>query len=453
MRNTIPFLSAFFTFLFVIASQGYSQSSVWDVTGLQTPPTLSDPVVYGGPAGLGGKPWPGVDLAGDVYEGRKSSRFEVTLDGGGKDMLIMPPYDANGNPMKLRNVSLRVIGYKKLHILGLHIEITDRLFGIRPKNKNTGEWLWEAGSYKNNDCIISIHNDKEIRSGWTGYGSSGGYSNTNNEDVFYEGICIDIPANWGDDNTAVYSQGDALRFYVIGNPDSHVNRIVIQNSWIGPVGLRSQHDQDGVGGSTSHADCWQVNAKCFAKNLHFENCWMVSGYQGSWSPWLSDSPTGGSGFMGNVALKHHIPASEIAYHLKRNVIESLSDGTNKMFSYLFISRIGATYNQCVRLNMNDVVFIDDTGSRMWRSTINDASLVFVNGGSSAFTTEPVYANNVPVTGVPAMLSNRAHVPQWARDAFGTGIAGSAYTANIGINYVSPHSISASYQNTQNTADL
>ena len=453
MKNPVSFLSTLSAFLFLVTSQSYSQNSVWDTTGLQTPPALSDPVIYGGPAKLGGKAWPGVDLKGNVYEGRLASGFDVTLDGEGKDMLVMPPYDANGNPMKLRNVSLRVIGYKKLHILGLHIEITNRLFGIRPKNKNTGEWLWEAGSYKNNDCIISIHNDKEIRSGWTGYGSSGGYSNTNNEDVFYEGICIDIPANWGDDNTAVYSQGDALRFYVIGNPDSHVNRIVIQNSWIGPVGLRSQHDQDGVGGSTSHADCWQVNAKCFAKNLHFENCWMVSGYQGSWSPWLSDSPTGGSGFMGNVALKHHIPASEIAYHLKRNVIESLSDGTNKMFSYLFISRIGATYNQCVGLNMNDVVFIDDTGSRMWRSTINDASFVFVNGGSSAFTTEPVYANNVPVTGVPTMLSNRVNVPQWARDAFGTGTAGSAYTANIGINYVSPHSISASYQNTQNTADL
>ena len=210
------------------------------VEWMQTPPTLVNPLVVSD-----------YDLYG--------TGAERVISGGDGDVLLLAHSPAGGPAQTLLNTKITIYNFRRLHVYGLDLEVTDPLLTTR---------------------VLQIKTSSD---------------RTTTEEVFIEGLSMEH--NFIADNC------DAIVVLNLGIDAGPVSRFVLQSSRITGVGVPTNSDGPNV-----HPDIMQFQGNTRIDNVYIENFTGTTMYQGLFLPWNQN--TSSSALAPEYALRNVNISSE-----------------------------------------------------------------------------------------------------------------------------------------------
>ena len=264
-------------------SGGSEPWSGWDLTNVPAPPTLSNPVHYGG--------------TGQAYSSGVNN-----INGGGGDILLENP--ADGQPLK--NSQLLISNFRNVHIKGLHLKYDDKTISWPCADKSASRTAAQSlGSDAYADTyggpgptpaqkrkVIFENPAYRQRSDWPDKGPDEANSpyqwwqraieidstSSNADTVYVEGLYVE-------DANYVWHQGD---LFALQNHGGGRYKFHMVNSRVDAMGIPGEDDEDlGVNGNwvyrTIHCDIAQVQGG-EVDEFQFWNCTLFGNYQSLFLP-------------------------------------------------------------------------------------------------------------------------------------------------------------------------
>lgn len=266
------------------------------MTNVPAPPTLSNPVHYGGT----GQPYPTND--------------SFTIDGRGGDILMENP--ADGQPLK--NKAITIKDFRRVYIRGLHLKYDDRLFTVpRGDNLATEAAAASIGSdalEKDGPGGVPENYMHQVfnNTAWRGHPD---WPNPNTNTYRLERRAIKVAAHSGneelfyvegmffEDANQVFHQGDV---FALQNNGGSAYAFYLINSRIDGAGVPGEDDRDarfsqGRIYRTVHADIVQTQGGKVGE-FQFWNSEMYGDYQNLFIPVDQNGGAVYDFYMGRVRI-------------------------------------------------------------------------------------------------------------------------------------------------------
>ena len=222
----------------------YVEGLLGAVQWMQTPPTLVNPLVVS-------------DY--DLYGIGDATRV---INGGDGDVLLLAHSPAGGPAQTLFNTKISVYNFRRLHVYGLDLEVTDPLLTTR---------------------VLQIKTSSD---------------RTTTEEVFIEGLSME--------HNFIAGDCDGIVVLNLGIDAGPVSRFVLQSSRITGVGVPTNADGPGV-----HPDIMQMQGNTRIDNVYIENFTGTTMYQGLFLPWNQNTTS--SAFAPEYALRNVNISSEDSF--------------------------------------------------------------------------------------------------------------------------------------------